>query len=133
MKIICKLPLSKHYRVLSQDNGKYIWQDKVSSLLRVIAPDSHPWGKEWLMLASIQKTKNDTAQYPTRLDLKCIQMANADQPCQPLIREIMRGKFVYPRSPVQMFFAFPIESDARTATQNLNQWWLLYYFSFSSS
>lgn len=134
MKILCSLPESKHYRLLqSQVEGRYIWQDKASSLVRIIAPEPNPWGKQWLIMPSIQKAKNDTAQYPVRLDIKCLEMGNSESKSRPLIREIIRGKFVYPQAAVQIFFAFPLEGDERSVARNLGQWWLLYSaYSFNA-
>lgn len=126
MRILISLPEAKHYRPLqSQVEGRYLWQDKGSSLIRIAALDPRPWGKEWLLIPFIQKAKNDTYQYPARLDFKCLPALGGGI-ALPLVREVVRGKFAYPQGPTHLFFCFPVETDEKTVARNPEQMWLLY-------
>ena len=129
MKFLCTLPEGKHYRPLqSQSEGRWIWEDKATPLVRVIAPDPQPWGKEWVVLIQIQKTKLYTYQYPARLDLKCFTSGEDAIPAK-LTREIMRGRFAYSQNSPHWFFCCKHTVMNTTVAKNPDDFWLIYSFN----
>lgn len=132
MKFICTLPEVKHYSPLqSQSSGKYLWQDKASSLIRIVAPVPNPWLQEWVILPTVQKTKTSNSQYPARLDLKCFKIEDPTIPRAKLIREIDMDKFAYTQNSPALFYCFPFSFSINN--QNENSQWLLYSFYYHSS
>jgi hypothetical protein len=130
MKFLCTLPEQKHYQpVQSTTPGKFIWVDKASPCLRIIASIPNPWETNLVIMPSIEKAKNDTYQYPSRLSLKCfLEETNANTLQGIVVREIVRGKFVHSiNSPVQ-FFCFPKEGDEKSFIHSKDQQWLVYSF-----
>lgn len=131
MKFICTLPELKHYQpVQSQTPGKYIWVDKGCSLVQVSAPMPNPWHQKLVILLTIIKAKNNTYQYPSKLNLRCFPLdeTNSDVPAGKVEREIMRGKFAYSVGNPIGFYCFALEANEQTYTRSQNQQWLLYSF-----
>lgn len=130
MKFICKLPDSKFYSPLaSKKEDHYIWQDKGSPLIRITAPIANPWRREIVVLPTIQTSKNDKIQYPSRLNLRCFLLSELakDLPKAQIERENMYGKFTYCRNSPILFFSFPA-SEETTYAKNPKNMWILYSF-----
>lgn len=131
MKFTCSLPEPKHYQALASSTpGKYIWIDKGSSLVQISAPMPNPWNQKLVILPTIVKAKNDTYQYPSKLNLRCFALdeTNLDVPQGKLEREIMRGKFAYSVGNPIGFYCLPLEAGEKSYVRSANQQWLLYSF-----
>lgn len=131
MKFICTLPEQKHYQpIQSTTPGKHIWVDKATSLLRVTSSIPNPWEQQIVILPSIDKSKNDDFQYPSRLFLRCfpVDASNSNTPEGKLIREVMWGKFAYSQNSPALLFCFPQQDNEKTVIQARGQRWLLYCF-----
>lgn len=70
-KIRAALPHKSHYKALGVNTyNKSVYQDCRTQMLRIVSPETEPWGKEWDILLSFQRKKSDRAEYDSRLDLK---------------------------------------------------------------
>lgn len=133
MKFICTLPESNCYSPLqSNTEGRYIWQDKNTPLLRITAPTPAPWKQKLIVLPSVQKSKSDTYVFPTRLNLRCFLIGTAadeegDAIEGKIYREHMRGQFTYSQNSPVLFFSFPIAQETVHA-RNPQRQWILYSF-----
>lgn len=131
MKLICTLPEQKHYNPnQSTTPDQYIWVDKASNLLRIVAPVPNPWKQKWVVLPTINRSKNDTHRYPNKLSLRCFALdeSNKDEPFGSIEREITCGKFTHSQDSPVLFFSFPLEESEKTYARSTIQQWLTYSF-----
>ncbi|WP_144405751.1 hypothetical protein [Aliterella atlantica] len=131
MKFICTLPEQKHYQpVQSTTPEQYIWVDKASNLIRIVAPVPDPWKRKWVVLPTINRSKNDTERYPNKLSLRCFALdeSNQDAPKGSIEREVMHGKFTHSQNSPVLFYSFPLEENKKTYGHSIIQQWLVYAF-----
>lgn len=131
MKFICTLPEQKYYQpVQSTTPDQYIWVDKAANLLRIVAPVPAPWKQKWIVLPTINRSKNDTERYPNKLSLRCfaVDESNKDAPFGLIKREIVRGKFTHSQDSPVLFYSFPLEANEKTYGHSMIQQWLVYSF-----
>lgn len=108
MKYIASLPPAKHYRLLKSSNGRWTFEDKLTSALRIQSPVENPWGQAWKIIASMQYQKADRSQYPYRLVLRLFPPDGDGIPAT-LEREYVKGVFAWSGQEALSFYAFPTE------------------------
>jgi len=118
MKLIATLPEAKHYRPLqSNSEGRWLFEDKSQSALRIQSPTPTPWGQQWKIVLSRQEQKGDGSRWPYRLVLKLFQPDGEGIPAE-LEREQVKGVFAWADHQPLAFYAFPTGPNL----------WLLYSF-----
>lgn len=118
MKLITTLPSGEHYRLLSQNGGRWVFEDKLSSAARIHSPVADPWGKQWKIVLLQQKQKSDRSQYPYRLVLKLFPIDGEGVPAE-FEREQVKSIFAWADYQPLEFYAFT------TMRTNI---WLFYSF-----
>jgi len=112
LKIIASLPDGKHFRpVDSLIPGKWVWRDKASPLLQVVAPVANPWDREWPIFVSVKIGRSDMAEYPRRLDLICQTQRSPEHLAAKIVRERSKGKLAYTLAPALFFAAIPCPGE----------------------
>ncbi|MBD2503951.1 hypothetical protein [Anabaena azotica] len=122
MKFIGLLERKYYSPVQSSREGVWLWEDKATPLVRLRSPVPSPWGKEWVILPTIEKSKTDKREYPNRLIFKLFPLGQ-DLEKITLVRQIHQGNFVHfytDQIPGLVgMYIFPHKDHQKT--------WLVYY------
>lgn len=123
MKFQASLPETKHFSPLqSKQEGVWLYQDKSCPFVRLRSPVPSPWGKEWVILPTIEKSKTDKREYPNRLTFKLFPLGEDVSKAQ-LVRLLHQGNFVH-------FYSSQIPDLAGMYVfPSLEKIWLVYYFT----
>jgi hypothetical protein len=116
MKFVATLPPRQHYVSVPSTSDRYLFEDHLSSALRINSPVPDPFGQEWVIISSLQKQKADRSEYPYRLVLKLFEEGTDIVPAT-LEREIYKGVFTWSYRAIA-FYSFPLD----------NKIWLSYSF-----
>ncbi|HEY9826947.1 MAG TPA: hypothetical protein V6D19_16025, partial [Stenomitos sp.] len=113
LKVIAKLPEKEFYQpIQSNSQGKWLFEDKQTSIFRIVSPEPSPWAKEWEIVFSFQKGKSDNSLWPYRLDLRLYRGEKQNQsPKAMIVREEIKGSFVWSTEAAAMFFAAPTSTE----------------------
>lgn len=111
LKVISRLPESKHFRQIKNRGDRCQWVDLACEDLRILAPVFDPWTQNWSILIRLEQGKTGAGlTYPKRLNLVCFPPEEGTPKAQ-LIRERWKGNFVHSCEPTLLFFAFPAKSN----------------------
>ena len=120
MKLIATLPEAKHYRPLqSNREGRWLFEDRGTSMFRLISPVAAPFGQPWKFVFQPQQQKTDRSQFPYRLNIKLFPVDDEDVPRCECRREVVKGLYAWANCPTVAFYAFPRE---------LGGMWVMYSF-----
>ncbi len=114
LKIIAKLPESKHFRQIQNRGERYQWEDRASSNLRILSAVPHPWGQEWAILIRLEQGKTRAEiSYPKRLNLVCMPIDPNETNLQRaiIVRDRWTGNFAHSTVPTLLHFDFPVETS----------------------
>lgn len=112
MKILCKLPDSKLFRVIAPSEAWYRWEDKSSSRIRLLSKVADPWRQpRMVLMPHFAMSKADKSEFPTRLHFKIYPEEEGIQEGN-LVREIFKGNVVHTNQPTLFFSAVQLESDS---------------------
>jgi hypothetical protein len=121
MKFICQIPAAQHYRLLSTAEGRFVYADRDTKALEIIAPTSEIWGRDWVVMTSRQQQKSDRAEYPYKLKLKLFEAGDGAEPAT-LERSHEKGTFIWQQARPLTAFYFPILGRGITE-------WVVYEFN----
>lgn len=133
-KFIAHLPESKHFRSITPESSKFVWEDKSiekssgTSRLRIYSPVPDPWQQnpQWTVLFQFSQGKS-AFQYTNRLDFRLFEPTVEDHQTLPkatICREIWKGRIAHSTSPTLMFAAFEIVPPPGGELKEL-PWWLM--------
>jgi hypothetical protein len=110
MKIRSRLPSREHFKAIpSNTEGVWLFEDKLTSALRVRSPIFDPWGQDWTILFSPQHQKSDKSQYPYRLVLRLY--SDGEAPHATITREFYKGAFAWAGQPLLGHYVFPVAPE----------------------
>lgn len=121
LKIIATLPDAKYYkRIESPTSGRFLWEDKSSPAVRIMADFPNPFARPIVVVISQQRMKTDLSEYPYRVVFKCFESGNDTIP-GIIVRERFKGVFAWSQSHADaenklwfpLFFAIPINLDKK--------------------
>lgn len=115
MKILAKLPDLKHFRPLeSSTPGRYLWEDKASSAIRIQSDFPDPFNRSLVIIIRQQKMKTDQSEYPYRIIFKCFESGDNPSP-GIIVRERFKGVFAWsnslPKYGFPLFFGIPLDKN----------------------
>lgn len=93
MKVISQLPPDYFYQYVKESNGWFIFQDKLTPMVRVYSPiPDLSELKEWCILVSMQYNKAEKTKYPYAVTFKLfpIDKANKNEKKRPLSEIILK-------------------------------------------
>ena len=129
MKFLTTLPESKHYKLISQKENTFIWQDKGTKHLQIRAEMPNPWGQRLIIMPSIQNSKSDTWRYPSKIILRCFEPGDTSHINEiQLIREVFKSRFYHPQGNSLYCLGFINENPDFNTDLNNIQWWVSYSF-----
>lgn len=105
MKIIAQLPPEIYYQLVGKtDPNKWVWEDRDTPAVKVIADSKDPWSKLQGLAIGVQTQKSDNYEWTYRYVIRCFE--NPQPAPQGVIeREIMRGWAI--RSPILNDGSYP--------------------------
>lgn len=109
MKFIAFLPDKSFFESMGRgDSGRYLFQDKQTSALRIQSPVPSPWGQQWKIVLSPQKQKGDRSLWPYRINLKLFPL-DTEGVSARIEREEVKGVFAWAEGQPLAFYAFPVK------------------------
>jgi len=132
LKFIGQLPPQDNYiPVESCNQGVCYWVDKNTPHLKIIAPDPHPWGQDWVISLIVDRgTKDRLEATPLSVSLKLFPLPSLDKAIfVEITRQIEYGKFVHTQEKLYYFVTFACQGDDSVAEQqNPLSEWVTYLF-----
>jgi hypothetical protein len=112
LKLLTALPEPKHYkRIESPTPGRFLWEDKASPAIRIMADFSNPFSRQLVIVISQQKMKTDLSEYPYRVVFRCFEAGDNAIPAV-IVREQFKGVYAWsqahPNYGYPLFFGVPI-------------------------